>query len=95
MPESASAAKRILYMMKEIVGVNLNGHGKISQREFCEHFVVDPKTIRRDMQWFIENKLITSSRGYKPTNRFVIFFNHIKDMDKETKNPKNRLFPDN
>ena len=94
LPASPGAAKRILYMMKEIVAVGVNDNIKIPQREFYEHFSVDAKTIRRDMQWFIENKLVLSARGYKPTNKLVIFFNYIKDMDQQIEKVEDRLYSD-
>jgi len=86
------SAKRMLYMFREIAGMDINEKTKATQREFSEHLLCDMRTIRKDMAWFVKNNLIKSSRGYMPLNKCIIFYNYCLDEDAKKKTDSERLF---
>ena len=85
-------AKRMLYMFKEVAEMDPNEMIKATQREFSEHLSCDIKTVRKDMAWFVINNLVKSSRGYKPLNKCIIFYNYCLDKDMTKRNRSEKLF---
>ena len=86
------ARKRILYMFHQIANMVPGGNEKASQKEFAEHLQCDPRTIRRDLSFFVNHRLIESSRGYRPYVKGIALFNYILDRDAEMKNKNDRIF---
>jgi len=92
---STDARKRILYMFKEVANLVPGGFDKASQKEFAEHLQSVARTVRRDMAFFVNNRLIESLRGYRPYVKGVALFNYILDQDAKMENLKDRIYKDN
>lgn len=80
MASDTETRKRIIYMFREIANMVPDSQNKISQREFAEHFNCDRYTIRRDLSFFVNNRMIESSRGYRPYTKCISFFNFVVDQ---------------
>ena len=56
--------------------------------DLADEFEVEPKTIQRDVQFFINNHLIHTNmqKGYKPEPRLFQVADHLERLDPERYN---------
>lgn len=69
---------RVSKIIRELINMDPQGRDKISQRYFAERFDVDRATLTRDLSPFVKNKLIDSSRGYRPTTKLIRFNSFVE-----------------
>ena len=76
--EDPARKDRIKFMITQLLHIDPTGNEKINQQYFTNQLEVTRVTINRDLQPFIEEKLIRSSRGYQPTTKLIQFINYVE-----------------
>jgi len=74
---------RIKKLMGELLTLEPNGKEKVQQKQLADFFEVSIKTISRDLLFFVKNKLVNSSRGYRPTTKLIQFYTWLEQNESE------------
>jgi hypothetical protein len=78
MSKSESVTNRICFIINELLQIDPIGTEKISQKYFMDQLGISSRTtLFKDMAPLVKYKLVSSSRGYKPTTKLFQLVNYV------------------